>query len=49
MALFIKDGKMQRTIRVDTKKSNDDKMGSPDWSDLDLEEFLYLLLLMMKI
>lgn len=38
--VYNKDGKMQRTIRVDTKKINTDKMGSPDWSDLNLENFL---------
>ena len=37
--VYNKDGKMQRTIRVDTKKINTDKMGSPDWSDLNLENF----------
>lgn len=38
--VYNNNGKMERTIRVDTKKINTDKMGSPDWSDLDLEKFL---------
>ena len=40
VSFTIKMEKMQRTIRVDTKKINTDKMGSPDWSDLNLENFL---------
>lgn len=38
--VYNDNGKMARTIRKDTLKINSDKMGSPDWSDLNLEKFL---------
>ena len=38
--VYNDNGKMARTIRKDTQKINSDKMGSPDWSDLNLENFL---------
>ena len=37
--VYNNNGKMERTIRVDTKRAAQDKMGSPDWSDIDLEPF----------
>jgi len=37
--VYEKDQSMVSVNRSDTEKNNSDKMGSPDWSDVDLNEF----------